>query len=68
MHLPKVPGMDVRDVRGGRYLGDNARIAAPSLSCEESDQAALDLLPAEQLVLDVIAQYKTGREIAESLD
>jgi DNA-binding NarL/FixJ family response regulator len=50
------------------YLGENARAATPSLSRAESDQAALELLPAEQLVLDLIAQYKTGREIAEALD
>jgi len=50
------------------YFGENSRATPPSLSREESDQAALELLPAEQLVLDLIAQYKTGREIAEALD
>ena len=50
------------------YLGENARSSTASLSREESDLAALDLLPAEQQVLERIAQYKTSREIAEEMN
>jgi two-component system, NarL family, response regulator DegU len=50
------------------YLGESGRGATAPMSREESKQAAQDLLPVEQQLVGLIAQYKTSREIAEEMD
>jgi two-component system, NarL family, response regulator DegU len=50
------------------YLQENARKRIAPVLGDEYDRAFLDLLPVERQVLDLLAEYKTTRDIADELN